>query len=137
MGRSLPTGPAGGSYHSIVFAGQRQAASLTNDYRWVAPFSGIIQETSVITDVTTGAPTYAVVNDTQSVNIVASRALPASNVVETLTPTTSPVLANRSFDKGDIIRFTPTTAGAEVADTACLTFTVRDTGFVVASADDD
>jgi hypothetical protein len=66
-----------------------------------------VAETNAIADSITSDPTYAVSNGAAGgTDIVAARNVPASDTSETLTPTSSPALANRDLAKGDALTVT-------------------------------
>jgi hypothetical protein len=64
---------------------------------------------------TGGSVTYKIENETDSaVDLVASRNFPASDTAEEIDGETSPALANREFDRNDILLLTltsPATSG--------------------------
>lgn len=100
-------GPISRTLDVISFIFPAVIANDTLIQRVKLPAKFRVVETNAIADTVTSDPTYAVSNGAAGgTDIVAARNMPASDTHETLTPTSSPALANRDLAKGDVLTVT-------------------------------
>ena len=136
--RSPSRGPKDGTYAVISFDRDVVAASTTYILRRKLPFACRVMEVDTVYDVLTGAaPDYQLRNTTDSLDVIATRALPAADTHETITPTSSTALTNRDFDKGDVLTLTVTAGVGEAVDGLTVTVTVWVRDHVVAAEAND
>ena len=81
------------------------ALSETRNQFLRAPFAMRLEHLSIVGDAIVGDPTFELTNVTDSTTIVAATNLAANDVELKFNGETSPALANRDVDRGDILRF--------------------------------
>lgn len=138
MARTTFSGPVAGTYVTIPITFDDIVPDEDTIFRVVAPWNFRIHEICMVADTRAPTTTYQFTNQTTGVDIIATRACPASDTPEVITPTSSPALpaAARNVTKGDILRLTIDVNVAGALAGVCFTITGHTTGHAVASGAD-
>lgn len=136
MGRTSFSGPVRGGYLVWTVCADDLGINEDTSYRYVAPCSLRVMETSISADLHTLNAAYRLRNTgtggAGTNDIIAARAVPASDAIEVLTPTSSPALAFRNIAKGERIELLLDMDGTAVLEGLIFVMTAFATGHVVA-----
>jgi hypothetical protein len=134
QGRGHMPGPASGVYWAWTVSGKDLINSEASEFRINAPYACRVILVTMVADTTTSDPTIAIVNETQSADIMATRNFPASDTAENREGSN---LTNRDVAKGDRIRVSLTADGGDALFNYTITILFYAEGHVNADPGND
>lgn len=136
--RRAGLGPVQWTPHTFSFMFAGLANNITRIQRVKLPAAFRVAEVNAVADDITNDPTYAVSNGAAGgTDIVAARNMAADDTSETITPTSSPALANRDMAKGDALTVTIVADADDAASDARIDVSGYFVGYIVADPKDD